>query len=150
MTSIALVKRMVALTMSVVMFVGALMVTRAEAGLITTEQFRAGQALADQDQVGQDMSAERSRIQEVMARADVRQQMVALGVDPAEAEARLAALSDEEVGALAGRLDQLPAGQAVFETAILAVLFAFVILLVTDILGYTDIFPFVKKQVDRP
>ena len=121
------------------MIVTTVPISRAEAGMIATEQILATQEMAD----------ERSRIASFIMRADVRQQMQALGVDPLEAEARVAALSDDEVRRIAGRLDQLPAGQGVFETAIIAALFAFVILLVTDILGYTEIFPFVKKT-SRP
>jgi hypothetical protein len=127
--------RAIALTMAGVMIVVTLMVGRAEAGLITTEQVLATRNVSD----------ERSRIASFIMRSDVSQQMQALGVDPSEAEARVAALSDDEVRQIAGQLDQLPAGQGVFETAIVAALFAFVILLVTDILGYTDIFPFVKR-----
>ena len=139
-----MVRRFLALTLSVVMIVGSVLVPQAKAGLITTEEFRAGQQHNNQD-----LSKEWFKIREVMDRADVRQQMLALGIGPAEAEERLAALSDDDVRNLAGRLDTLPAGQAVFETAIIAALFAFVILLVTDILGYTDIFPFVSKSRDN-
>jgi hypothetical protein len=131
--------RVIALAMVITMTVTTLTISRAEAGMIATEQLL----------LSQRVSNERSRITSFIARADVRQQMQALGVDPSEAEARVAALSDEEVRRIAGRLDQLPAGQGVFETAIVAALFAFVILLVTDILGYTDVFPFVKRT-SRP
>jgi len=131
--------RTIALAMVITMIVTTLTISRAEAGMITTEQVLATQKVSN----------ERSRITSFIMRADVRQQMQALGVDPSEAEARVAALSDDEVRLIAGRLDQLPAGQGVFETAIVAALFAFVILLVTDILGYTDIFPFVKRT-SRP
>jgi hypothetical protein len=54
---------------------------------------------------------------------------------------RVRAMSDAEVAALADRVDQAPAGGDV-----LGLLFAvFVILLVTDILGLTKVFPFTRS-----
>ncbi|HRO60515.1 MAG TPA: PA2779 family protein [Burkholderiaceae bacterium] len=82
----------------------------------------------------------RAAIGDWLARDEVRAQMLALGVDPAEVDARVALLGDEEVRELAGRLDTLPAGGSV-----LGVLFAvFIVLLVTDILGLTKVFPFTQ------
>ncbi len=84
--------------------------------------------------------SDRERIHEVLARDDVRDQLVAQGVDPAEVEARVAALSDAEAAQMADQLDQLPAGASV-----VGALFAvFVILLVTDILGLTNVYPFTR------
>lgn len=84
--------------------------------------------------------SDRAKIREILARDDVQQQLLAQGVSPTEVEARVAALSDEEARQMAERLDQLPAGASV-----VGVLFAvFVILLVTDILGLTDVYPFTR------
>lgn len=84
--------------------------------------------------------ADRERIQEILTRSDVQEQLVAQGVDPAEVEARVAALSDAEAAQMAEQLEQLPAGASV-----VGALFAvFVILLVTDILGLTNVFPFTR------
>jgi hypothetical protein len=77
----------------------------------------------------------------LLERADVRQQLEALGVDPRDARARVDALTDEQARDLAARMDEMPAGGA----SILGVLFTiFIILLVTDILGFTRIFPFTR------
>jgi outer membrane protein OmpA-like peptidoglycan-associated protein len=46
-------------------------------------------------------------------------------------------------------MDQLPAGGGFFETFIVIVFLIFLILLVTDISGYTDVFPFVKKHASK-
>ncbi|MBN8413451.1 MULTISPECIES: PA2779 family protein [Halomonas] len=82
----------------------------------------------------------RERIHSVLARDDVRQQLELQGVDPADVEQRVAALSDQEAQQMADQLDQMPAGASV-----IGVLFAvFVILLVTDILGLTDVYPFTR------
>jgi len=99
----------------------------ATAGIVTTDQIQ--------------VSAERERVQGFLARDDVRAQMTSFGITADEAQARVAALSDLEVGELAGRIDQVPAG-----AGILGVLFTvFIILLVTDILGLTSVFPFTKS-----
>ncbi|UYG06223.1 PA2779 family protein [Halomonas sp. M4R1S46] len=84
--------------------------------------------------------SDRAKIREVLARNDVQQQLLVQGVSPTEVEARVAALSDAEARQMAERLDQLPAGASV-----VGALFAvFVILLVTDILGLTDVYPFTR------
>jgi hypothetical protein len=80
-------------------------------------------------------------VKSFLDRAEVRERMQALGVNPQAARDRVDALSDEEVAALAGRLDQLPVGG----TDVLGVaLIVFLVLLLTDILGYTKIFPFTR------
>ncbi len=81
---------------------------------------------------------ERERIRTFLDRADVSEQLQAQGIDANTAKARVAALTDEEVLKVAGKMDQMPAGGD-----ILGILFTvFVILLVTDILGLTSVFSF--------
>ncbi|QOR39279.1 PA2779 family protein [Billgrantia diversa] len=84
--------------------------------------------------------SDRERINEILSRADVQEQLVAQGVDLAEVEARVAALSDEEARQMAEQLDQLPAGASVVGALVLI----FLVLLVTDILGLTNVFPFTR------
>ena len=88
----------------------------------------------------------RDRIQAFLAREEVRAQLVTWGVDLGEARARVDALSDREVKRLAERLDGLTAGQDVVGPIIGAIVLIFLVLLVTDLLGLTNIFPFVKKN----
>jgi len=84
-------------------------------------------------------SGERERIATFLEREDVRQQLQAQGVSPQDVQARVAALTDDEAAQLAGRIDSLPAG------GILGlILLVFVILLITDILGLTKVFPFTR------
>ena len=105
----------------------------ANAALVTTAEVAKPTAASAQ--------AERDRLQAWIARKDVMRQLENYGVSPAEAQARVAALTDDEAHALAGKIDTLPAGGEV-----LGVLFAvFVILLVTDILGFTKVFPFTRS-----
>jgi hypothetical protein len=52
----------------------------------------------------------RARLHQYLARGDVQAALRAQGIDPQEAEARVASLTDAEIDQLASRLDELPAG----------------------------------------
>jgi hypothetical protein len=83
----------------------------------------------------------RARIKQFMARDDVRQALMQQGVDASAALARVDAMSDDEAAEMADRVAQAPAGGDV-----LGIVFTvFVILLVTDILGLTKVFPFTRS-----
>jgi hypothetical protein len=92
-----------------------------------------------------DGAADRARVLAFLDRAEVREQIAALGVDPNEAAARIAALSDAQVREIAGQLDQLPAGQSAVGAVVGAIVIIFLVLLVTDLLGLTNVFPFVRR-----
>jgi hypothetical protein len=83
------------------------------------------------------------RIASLLDRADVQAQLQAHGVTPADLKARVAALTDEEAAELAARIDSLPAGGVDILGAILVV---FLVLLITDILGFTKVFPFTRPM----
>ena len=135
MRAMPLLRRQVALALAVVMFVLTGPLDAAQAALVTTGQaIEAGVA-----------GGERDRVTAFLAREDVRAQMVALGVDPLEAIDRVAGLSDAEVRQIAGHLDRLPAGQSAVGAVIGAALFIFLVLLITDLLGLTNVFPFVRR-----
>ncbi len=104
----------------------------AHAALIGTEQLLQG-----------DTSA-RAKISAFLARAEVRRELAARGVDPSDAQARVAALSDDQARDLAARIDQLPAGGDGVGDVLGVLLLIFVILLITDILGLTKVFPFTR------
>jgi hypothetical protein len=73
---------------------------------------------------------------QLLARDDVQARLIALGFDPADAQARVQALSPAELERLNARLDALPAGGS-----ILGLLGAvFVVLLVLELVGVTDVF----------
>lgn len=110
--------------------------TRAQAALVGTSQIL--------DQGYQEV--DRDRLRAFLDRAEVRTQLEALGVDRDIARARIDSLTNEEVADIVDRLDQLPAGGDGFGALVGAALLVFIILLITDLLGLTDIFPFVKKQ----
>ncbi len=75
-----------------------------------------------------------------LQREDVRAELERNGVNPAAARARVDALSDAEAASIAGRIDSLPAGG----DFIGALVFVFVLLLITDILGFTKVYSFTR------
>ena len=109
-------RRGVALVLAVVMFVVSTPLGVAQAALVSTEE-----VLAEDNR-----AADRARVLAFFERAEVREQIAALGVDPNEAAARVAALSDAQVREIAGQLDQMPAGQS----AVGAVVGAVVLLII--------------------
>jgi len=88
----------------------------------------------------------RDHLKTLISRNDIKNALISQGINPAEAKVRVDSLSDSEVIELAGKIEQLPAGGGVFGALIGAALIVFLVLLLTDILGYTDVFPFVKSQ----
>lgn len=83
----------------------------------------------------------RQKLEGYLEREQVRAGLERNGVDPAAAKARVDALSDEEVMAMAGKIDSLPAGGDIIG----ALVFVFVLLLVTDILGFTKVYSFTRS-----
>lgn len=104
---------------------------QAQASMVSTEEALSSPA----------STLQRERVAEFLARDDVRQALQNHGVASDAATARVQAMTDAEVAQLAGHVDQLPAGGD-----ILGVLFTvFIVLLVTDILGLTKVFPFTRS-----
>ena len=77
-----------------------------------------------------------ARVQAALDRDEMQAQLVAHGVDPAAAMERVAALTDEELRYLDGRLAELPAGADL--VGVIGVVF--VVLLILELVGVTDIF----------
>jgi hypothetical protein len=88
----------------------------------------------------------RDHLKTFISRDDIKNALISQGIDPDEAKARVDSLSDYEVIEVAGKIEQLPAGGGAFGAVIAASVIVFLVLLLTDILGYTDVFPFVKSQ----
>jgi len=88
----------------------------------------------------------RGHLKTLISRNDIKTALISQGIDPDEAKARVDSLSDSEVIEVADKIEQLPTGGGVFGALIGAALIVFLVLLLTDILGYTDVFPFVKSQ----
>ena len=88
----------------------------------------------------------REYLKTFLAREEVKSALISQGIDPQEARNRIDSLTDQEARFVADQLDQMPAGSGFLTTLLIVVFLIFVILLVTDITGYTDIFPFVKSK----
>ena len=128
--------RAIAIGMAIVVLITSLPFNFAQAAMVTTDQVVAQSELA----------GERERVQHFMAREDVRQQLVALGIDPDEAAQRASTLSDDEVRQIAGKLGELPAGEGAVGAVLAAILILVLVLIITDVMGATDVFPFIKSQ----
>jgi hypothetical protein len=102
-----------------------------QAGMISTERLVA--------------TTDHTRISQMLDRADVRAKLEELGVKPADVKARVVALTDAEAAQLARSIDNLPAGADGGVGAIVgALVLVFLVLLITDLLGLTKVFPFTK------
>jgi hypothetical protein len=77
-----------------------------------------------------------ARVTRILAQDEVRNQLVKMGVDPADAQARVAVFSDNELELLTHHLDNLPAGGGVLEV----VGIVFIVLLIFELVGVTDVF----------
>ncbi|MGI9433669.1 MAG: PA2779 family protein [Geminicoccaceae bacterium] len=135
---------MTANVMVAVMTMVSLPIGLARADMVATKQMIVAEPV-DQP-AGKTILETRERVRAFLARDDVRAEMMALGVSAAEAEARVAALTEAELVFLAGQLDQVPAGEGVGEIIGLVTIIFFVIFgiaVVLDALGLINLFPFV-------
>lgn len=107
----------------------------AHAGIVSTDETLSTAATSSSS------ATSRDQVNTFLLRADVRQALQNQGVNGDAALERVKAMSDTEVAQLAGRIDQAPVGGDV-----IGVLFTiFIVLLVTDILGLTKVFPFTRS-----
>lgn len=140
MNALRLYRAVIAGPLAALMLLVSLPLGVAQAGMVSTEQV-IEQAYPKQSAA--EPSA-RERVSTFLKRQDVRDQLRELGVDPAEALARADALSDAEIEQLAGKLDELPAGSSAVGAIVGAIVLVFVVLLITDLLCFTKVFPFTK------
>ncbi len=122
-----------AVVLSMSLINATILVPAAHAGMVTTQEV-ATMASTGQAETGQ------ARLAAALARAEVRAEMERQGVDPAAVVERIAALTDDEAARLADQIDTAPAGGIIG-----AILLVFFVLLLTDILGLTKVFPFTRS-----
>lgn len=134
MKSIHRFAKPVSLGLAVLMFLICVPVHGALAALIPTD------AIA-QTQTGQ---TARNTINTLIDREDVQAALIRQGLDPQEARERVAALTDAEAIRLAEMMDELPAGGSAIGFLVAVILVVFLVLLITDLTGMTDVFPWVK------
>jgi hypothetical protein len=76
----------------------------------------------------------RDYLRQTLAREDVRSVLIAKGVDPLEAQARIDSLTDAEVMQLADQIEQLPAGGNIFAFAIGILLIVILVLVIIKLI----------------
>jgi hypothetical protein len=84
----------------------------------------------------QNRAADLATVNSALAREEVRSQFASLGVDPAQIEARVASLTDQELRTLAGQMQEMPAGA----DALAIIGIVFLVLLILEAVGVVDIF----------
>ena len=123
-------KKAVAMVLSAQLVLSTQAVTLAQAEMLSTEA-----AINSYETLNN-----RSALLDALERDAVQAEMVAMGVDPDEAAARLAALSDTEVATSLTQMEADNAGADIIGTLFTV----FVLLLVTDILCFTNVYSFTR------
>ena len=98
----------------------------ASASVITTDQYAAADANA----------ASQARVNDFLQRGDVRAELEKYGVNPVDAQNRVASMTPEELATLDQRIGELPAGGDV--VAVIGIVF--IVLLILEAVGVIDIF----------
>ena len=93
----------------------------------TPFQFAQASLIGTDQVVSSPSQTDRAAVLNFLGRADVAQQLQTLGVDPATAKDRVAAMTDEEVRYLAGRIDAMPAGGTALGLILVIVFLAIIV-----------------------
>lgn len=86
-------------------------------------------------------SLDKNTLLATMARADVQAQLVSLGVSPEDVIQRVDQMTQQELAQLNQKMAELPAGSGVLGF----ILVVFIVLVITDIIGATNVFSFVHE-----
>jgi hypothetical protein len=118
------------------LLVGVLSLSLMGTGILPTVSF-AGiigtQSMIEMEQADTD----RARVESFIEQENVRNQMISLGVDPAEVKERLAALTDAELSILNQNIKSLPAGG---DSVLVVIGIVFLVLLILELTGVINIF----------
>jgi hypothetical protein len=120
-------RRPIAVLLSMLLALAPLM--PAQAAMIGNQQ------IINQQQQGQT----RDSLQQLVEQQSARQQLLALGVSPDLVKNRIDSLTDSELARINRHVDTLDAGGNIL--GILLVIF--IVFVITDVIGATDIFPFI-------
>ena len=106
--------------------------------------FVAGHAMADvvsSEQVlaSQQFNYNKQQVMSFVNDAAVQNKLVALGVNPAVAQQRIANMTNDELIALNTQLNDMPAG-GIVDTVVTVL----VVVAVLDLMGLTDVYPFIN------
>lgn len=83
-------------------------------------------------------------IDSFLAKQEVQSKLLEFGVSAENVQARIATLTDEEIEQINEQINTMPAGGDA-GTILGVLVFIFIVLLVTDILGFTKVFNFTKS-----
>ena len=122
-----LFSRTLALLLSFSLFFAA--IGQAQASIVSNSQ------LINQVQ----QSNDKTELRQIIRRADVQTQLLNMGVSTADLDSRINQMTQEEVAQLSQQINQLPAGGSILGTVVLI----FLVFVITDVIGATDIFPFI-------
>ena len=123
----ALFNRILTLTVSVLLICAP--VSQAQAAIIANAQ------LIDQVQLANDKEA----LLQTINRVDLQEQLLVMGVTTADIESRINQMTQQEIAQLNQQINELPAGGDVLGI----ILIIFIVFVITDVIGATDIFPFI-------
>jgi len=87
-------------------------------------------------------SASNANIDNFLQKQEVQEKLAMLGVSSENMQERIASLTDEEISQINQQIESLPAGGS---TILGVLVFIVVVLLITDILGYTKVFNFTRS-----
>lgn len=82
----------------------------------------------------------KAELLQTINRSDIKQQLLSMGVKPEDIESRINLMTREEIAQLNHQFDELPAGGDILGI----ILIIFIVFVITDVIGATDIFPFIK------
>jgi hypothetical protein len=82
----------------------------------------------------------KAELLQTINRSDVKQQLLNMGVSPENIESRIELMTHEEIAQLNQQIGELPAGGDVLGV----ILVIFIVFVITDVIGATNIFPFIK------
>jgi branched-subunit amino acid ABC-type transport system permease component len=122
-----LFNRILTLTLSLLLICAP--VGQAQAAIIANAQ------LIDQVQQANDKNV----LLQTINRVEVQQQLLSMGVTTTELENRVNQMTQQEIAQLNQQINELPAGGDVLGIIVLI----FIIFVITDVIGATDIFPFI-------
>jgi hypothetical protein len=103
--------------------------SQASAAVFTSEQVIANQQF----------NFNKQQVLSYVDSAEVQNKLIELGVSPADAKQRIANMTAEELNALNSQMNEMPAGGIVG-----IVVTVLVVVVVTDLMGLTDVYPFIR------
>lgn len=122
--------RVLAILMSILLTFSTVLSVSAQADYIDNELL-----VSDAQQ-----AMDRASLKNLLSSEEAQNKLLELGVSPEQALERIDKLSDAEVARFNAELETMPAGSGVVGIIVLFVL----VFIITDIIGATDIFPFIK------